>query len=210
MGNLLPSTIRLRSTTFGSPGTRQFRVDEAPRHGTLDRPVGAWFDASSVRYTPDFGYRGQDSFQFSARDKTIAFPRTPRSVTATLGVGVAPLAVHRVAEDAGAESTLAQPRRAPDVPDALPERNGFALSKPQVFAHHDDLVVRTVSWRAGVVTAAVVIAGQVLDSCKATVPAGVPYTCLIPGANTLPDEAVVTTALRASKVLLATHSAAVP
>lgn len=208
--NLLPSTIRLRSMTFGSPGTRQFRIDEAPSHGTLDQRVGVWFDASSVRYTPDFGYRGQDSFRFSARDKTIAFPRTPRSVTATLGVGVAPIAAHRASDGVGAESAFAHPRRAPDVPGALPERNGPTLSEPQVFAHHDDLVVRTVSWRTGVVTVAVVSAGQVLESCSATVPAGMPYTCLFSSAKTLPEGAMVTTALRAGDVALATRSTAVP
>ena len=53
-----PTTIQLSATTFGSPGARRFRVESAPKHGTINRAVGETFTASQLVYTPDPGYKG--------------------------------------------------------------------------------------------------------------------------------------------------------
>lgn len=93
VAKLLPSTVTLRADKFGSPGSRQFRIDEAPKHGKLTKQAGGWFDESSLTYLPDLGYSGPDSFRFSARETNSPFPRNPRSATVSLGVGSAPAPV---------------------------------------------------------------------------------------------------------------------
>ena len=81
-----PAALALSSASFGSVGAREFRVESAPAHGTLSVPVGSWFSGPQVTYTPDAGFDGVDSFSFSARDASSAFPRSPVVATASLGV----------------------------------------------------------------------------------------------------------------------------
>jgi hypothetical protein len=83
-------TLDLSSTTFGSPGSRQFRIVEAPAHGQLNKATSQWFSGSQVAYTPDSGYKGPDSFKFEARDSTSSFPLHPAQASATLSVGDPP------------------------------------------------------------------------------------------------------------------------
>lgn len=90
--------LALNARTFddpspGSPGPRQFRIESAPAHGTLDRSPGDWFAGPSVVYTPAAGYTGPDSFTFSVRDATSAFPRRPAPAAVTIAVGAARPAV---------------------------------------------------------------------------------------------------------------------
>jgi hypothetical protein len=85
------TTIELAATTYddvhlGSPGGREFQIVDPPSGGTLDRPTGAWFTADAVRYSPDPGFHGPDSFTFAARDASSPFPREPPSAAVTLTV----------------------------------------------------------------------------------------------------------------------------
>jgi hypothetical protein len=197
VGSVLPSTVTLRAQTFGSPGSRQFRIDTMPGHGSLGNlQKGTWYDGSSVTYTPSLLYKGPDSFAFSVRDKTNPFPRSPVSVTATLGVGMAPLSSRALSP--GTTVTTSEPRRAPDVPDPLPADDGAAMSAPQVYALDGDLLVRTVAWRPGVVRLAVRGTGH---ACTSRVPAGVPFTCLLPRSAAGTGAEVVATLQSAGKLL---------
>jgi hypothetical protein len=77
--------VQLGATKVGSvPGAPQFKIVTAPQHGSLDQPVGQWFGGDSVRYTPQTGYSGPDSFTFAARDPASSFPRNPPAAVASL------------------------------------------------------------------------------------------------------------------------------
>jgi len=87
--------ITLDATSFddvhlGSPGPRQFQVVTPPAGGTLDQPTGSWFSGSQVRYTPNLGFSGSDSFTVAARDSSSPFPRNPRSAAVTVTVSNVP------------------------------------------------------------------------------------------------------------------------
>ena len=83
-----PTQIRLAANTYGSNlGAPAFRITSPPRHGQLNRAVGALFQGGDVIYTPDPGWLGPDRFTYEARDSTSEFPRHPVSAAATLGVG---------------------------------------------------------------------------------------------------------------------------
>ncbi len=89
------TAIALEATTYddvhlGSPGPREFQIVTAPTGGTLDQPVGTWFAASSVRYTPNPGFDGADTFTVAARDASSPFPRTPPAAAVTLTVAGGP------------------------------------------------------------------------------------------------------------------------
>jgi hypothetical protein len=81
------TAIDLPAATFGSPGSRQFRIVEGPGHGQVNQATSQWFSGSQVTYTPDPGYRGPDSFKFEARDSTSSFPLHPAQAQVTLSVG---------------------------------------------------------------------------------------------------------------------------
>jgi len=97
---LAPSVIDLSARRFddeadGSPGPLQFAIVASPAHGTLDRPAGTWFSATQVRYTPNLGWSGPDSFTVAARDATSAYPRNPPAAAVTLTVGSPPVQTSR-------------------------------------------------------------------------------------------------------------------
>jgi hypothetical protein len=98
---LAPSAINLSARKFddeadGSPGPLQFQVVTSPAHGTLDQPAGTWFSATQVRYSPNLGWSGPDSFTVAARDATSAYPRNPPAAAVTLTVGSPPVQTSRV------------------------------------------------------------------------------------------------------------------
>jgi hypothetical protein len=81
-----PVDLTLETDSWGSPGTRQMRIESPPAHGTLSVASGEWFSDAGITYTPDAGYSGADSFSFSARDSSSPFPLHPVVATAALGV----------------------------------------------------------------------------------------------------------------------------
>ncbi|MBA0127651.1 hypothetical protein H0B56_19075 [Haloechinothrix sp. YIM 98757] len=197
-----PTRLELPAESYGDVDEPQFRIEEAPENGVLDKTEGEWFTGSSVTYIPHPGYSGPDSFRFSVRERGNEFPRNPREATASLDVGEAPLPVPLgtgAGQRAGATSRAVEAprtsgaahgvpagsedgserRRAPDVSAPLPEPDGSPLAGPQVELHHGDLLARTVPWHSGTVDLAVAGDGRSLGSCTAEIPAGRPYTCLL-------------------------------
>src|SRR2546423_8449572 len=81
-------SVRLRASTFGSPGGLRFRILVSPRHGKLNVTAGAGFSKGSVKYTPNHGYRGLDRFVYAALDSTSPYPIHPGTATVALTVGV--------------------------------------------------------------------------------------------------------------------------
>ncbi len=80
-----PRQVQLAAANVGGlTQAPQFKIVTAPKQGSLDRPVGQWFNGGSVQYTPAAGYSGADSFTFAARNPASSFPRNPPSAVATL------------------------------------------------------------------------------------------------------------------------------
>lgn len=82
--------IVLAATSYGTAGTRVFRVTRAPEHGTLDVAVGQTITGDRVTYTPAPGYTGPDGFEYVAASTSgpaAGFPRTPAAATASIQVG---------------------------------------------------------------------------------------------------------------------------
>ena len=80
--------VTLQSTAYGNPGTRQFKIVDAPDHGTLSRSPGdGWFSESSLTYTPTPGYNGSDTFRYAARDAGSSFPVNPPSAAVVFSLG---------------------------------------------------------------------------------------------------------------------------
>jgi hypothetical protein len=74
--------IPLQATTFGTPGTKAYMVTSPPVHGTVT--VGT---SGVATYTPEAGFSGTDSFQFSIHDSTSTYPTVRPTGTATIAVG---------------------------------------------------------------------------------------------------------------------------
>jgi lysyl oxidase len=83
-----PETLMLRSSAYGSPGPRWFRIVTPPRHGKLNVAAGAFITGDSVKYTPAHRYHGLDRFTYAAVDYTSPYPRHPGTATVALAVGV--------------------------------------------------------------------------------------------------------------------------
>jgi hypothetical protein len=97
----VPVTLEVSAVGTG-PGlalrNRRFRVVQAPAHGHLDRAVGETFGIAggqaTVRYTPDPGFRGTDSFKYVALStfgSQALYPASPPSAGVLLvgsGAGV--------------------------------------------------------------------------------------------------------------------------
>jgi hypothetical protein len=179
VGTLFPSSVPLSATVFddphpGSPGTRQFRIDQAPSNGTLNQSVGVWFNASSVTYSPRFLFSGQDSFRFSARDSASQFPLHPVSATASIGVGVNPATAAAARQF---DLTPARTAAAPDVTTAPPSAAGNALGEPVVSTVGPWVLVSAVAGRGGLVRMSAVAAGVPIGRCETRAPVGATVTC---------------------------------
>jgi hypothetical protein len=84
--NVIFKSLKFDDTWPATPGAVQYKIVTAPTKGTLSQPVGTWFSASQVRYTPRFGQSGTDAFTFAARDGSSAFPRNARTATASVTI----------------------------------------------------------------------------------------------------------------------------
>jgi hypothetical protein len=93
------STITLAADKVDDPdldgtiGPVEYRIDEAPKHGTIDRRVGDWFTGSAVAYTPDADAPkdGRDELRFSARIADDPFPTAPAQATASIAIQPIPV-----------------------------------------------------------------------------------------------------------------------
>jgi len=82
--------VTLASESFGSPGSRRFRIVTPPDHGSLSRSTGVKFSSPSVTYTPDAGYVGPDSFEYVALDNSSDYPLNPMRAAVSIDIGEVP------------------------------------------------------------------------------------------------------------------------
>ena len=82
--------VTLQATTVGGAGSRQFKVVDAPDHGTLSRSTNTPFSDPTLTYIPSPGYGGPDSFRYVALDGSSPFPLNPPSAAVTLSVAPPP------------------------------------------------------------------------------------------------------------------------
>lgn len=178
---LLPVSISLPADRYGDAGTLEFRIEEAPRVGRLDQPVGTWFRASSVSYSAPMDYQGQDSFRFSARSAESPFPRTPVVATASLGVRTDPVEQARSHGNRPehANDASEKPRRAPSPKGPKPKVEDGVVAIPQVQVEGFDILLRTVAAHAGIVRLRAAAGGATLGDCQVRAPAGQVVTCLV-------------------------------
>jgi Lysyl oxidase/Bacterial Ig domain len=85
------TTILLGAQRYGSSTTVTFKIESAPEHGKLSAPLGAALPGSQVVYTPNPGFEGNDTFTFSARDPSSAFPLHSPMGTVTVKVPGSPV-----------------------------------------------------------------------------------------------------------------------
>ncbi len=78
--------IGLTAQPYGSPGPPVFAIESAPANGTLNVPAGAPLATPQVVYTPRPGFAGTDTFTYSARDSSSAFPARARAGVVTVTV----------------------------------------------------------------------------------------------------------------------------
>lgn len=120
--------ITLRATTYGTVGKRAFVISDGPTNGTLDVPVGVDLTSSDqVRYTPDPGFVGDDSFEFYVHDVDSPFPTTAIPVAVTVTV------------DQAGEPDQSQPSTGPTIVD----------SGPQVATLHEEVELQFTAEAAG-------------------------------------------------------------
>lgn len=196
VSSVLPWTITLNASTFddrfpGSPGARRFQIVTPPSKGTLNQPTGTWFQSPWVRYTPQVGASGPDSFTYAAKDATSAFPRNPRRATVTLTIngllGSSPAAGPDVSgarpQRARASSTTqpsapaAAARPAPSVVAPATPRRG--LSRLVLARHVRSLIATAVPGRYGLVRFVATRGSARLGGCAAIARRGLPVTCAI-------------------------------
>jgi hypothetical protein len=78
--------IALAAQPYGRPGPPVFAIESAPAHGTLSGLAGAPLALPQVVYTPRPGFAGNDTFTYSARDSSSAFPTRARAGVVTVRV----------------------------------------------------------------------------------------------------------------------------
>jgi cyclophilin family peptidyl-prolyl cis-trans isomerase len=84
-----PQTIQLQgSTANAASATLTYAITTQPTHGTLSTPTST----GSVTYTPNAGYQGPDSFQFTVTNPTANLTSTPKTVNLTTTATPAPTA----------------------------------------------------------------------------------------------------------------------
>jgi len=71
-----PQTIQLQGSNANSGATLTYKITTQPTHGTLSTPTSA----GVVTYTPNSGYQGNDSFQFTVTNPTANLTSSPKTV----------------------------------------------------------------------------------------------------------------------------------
>ena len=83
------TAIRLEAAPAGGEvAGPDFRIEDPPRHGFVDRPTGVWFTNPDLSYrrAPGAPAGAGDSFTVSARERGTPFPLSPRRATIAIGV----------------------------------------------------------------------------------------------------------------------------
>jgi hypothetical protein len=87
-----PVTVTLESKEFKSTKWKDltkptYTIVSQPAHGALSQSGTLGKSGNQVTYTPQAGYKGLDSFTFSAADPNSEFPRDPAVATVSIDVG---------------------------------------------------------------------------------------------------------------------------
>jgi hypothetical protein len=87
-----PVIVTLESTKFESTKRKDstkptYTIVSQPAHGALSQSGALGKSGDQVTYTPQVGYRGLDSFTFSAADPNSEFPKNPAVATVSIDVG---------------------------------------------------------------------------------------------------------------------------
>lgn len=82
-----PVAIALASESFGRGMPEPtYTIVRAPEGGTLDVPLGEPLTSATVTFTPDPGFSGHATFDYSARTTGSPYPFNPTAATATIAV----------------------------------------------------------------------------------------------------------------------------
>lgn len=98
-----PGDIRLKSDSYGRVGMRAFVISDAPANGSIDVPTGVDFLGETIRYTPEPGFVGTDTFSYFAHDTSSAFPHDAVEIEVVVEV-TDDVAVPPDSDDAGPTS----------------------------------------------------------------------------------------------------------
>ena len=83
-----PQTIQLQGSNANSGATLTYAITTQPTHGTLSAPSST----GVVTYTPNAGYQGNDSFQFTVTNPTAKLTSSPKTVSLTTTAASVPTA----------------------------------------------------------------------------------------------------------------------
>ena len=96
-------TIQLQGSTANSGATLTYAITTQPTHGTLSTPTSA----GVVTYTPNAGYQGNDSFQFTVTNPTAKLTSSPKTVNLSTTPSAPPTAAPVTASSQfGAPATI--------------------------------------------------------------------------------------------------------
>lgn len=171
--------IGLTAQSYGSPGPPVFAIESAPANGTLNVPAGAPLATPQVVYTPRPGFAGTDTFTYSARDSSKAFPTHARAGVVTVTVPTA--------SSSGRLSLL----------------TGLRFRR-----HGRFLRVRGRATRSGVLRIHIRKGKRHLGSCRKRVRAGRRFTCRIKlrrHASLIRARAIASLAVNGKRVALDTY-----
>jgi hypothetical protein len=143
-------TIALTAQPFGRPGLPVFAIESGPAHGTLSVVAGVPLAKPEVVYTPHPGFAGKDTFTYSARDSSSAFPTRARAGVVTV-----------------------------TVPTASSSTRLRLLTGLRFRRHGRSLRVRARATRSGVLRIHVKRGKRRLGSCRKRVRSGRRFTCRI-------------------------------
>jgi cyclophilin family peptidyl-prolyl cis-trans isomerase len=99
-----PQSIQLQGSNANSGATLTYTITTQPTHGTLSTPTAA----GVVTYTPNAGYQGPDSFQFTVTNPTAKLTSTPKTVSLSTTPVSAPTAAPVTASSQFGSATTIQ------------------------------------------------------------------------------------------------------
>jgi cyclophilin family peptidyl-prolyl cis-trans isomerase len=99
-----PQTIQLQGSNANSGATLTYAITTQPAHGTLSTPTST----GQVTYTPNPGYQGNDSFQFTVTNPTANLTSSPKTVTLSTTPAAAPTAAPVTATSQNGAATTIQ------------------------------------------------------------------------------------------------------
>lgn len=78
--------IKLGAHVIGAVGAPTWTITAGPTSGHLDVPLGVALATNTVRYTPDPGFTGSDTFEWQVRDSSRTFPHVAETAITQIEV----------------------------------------------------------------------------------------------------------------------------